>query len=554
MAPTDVLRLITIPSRWGSMAGFVTCANCCLKWSASGSASFREHRQRRVVAHRADRLGAVTGHRGQHQLDLLGGLAESSLHSSQSGGQDRRHRLRRQVVEEHLVVGQPAGVGPPGRQLALDLGVVHHPAPLGVDGQHPPRLEPAGLGDLFRVDGQHADLRGQHDQPVARAQPPSRPQPVAVEGRHHPPAVGRDHGRRAVPWLDQAGVELVEGAHVGGQVERRVGPGRWDQHRQRMRQRSAGHHQQLERSIELGGIRPALLEHREQLLQVTAQQLALELRLPRRQPAGVPANGVDLAVVGQQVERVGQIPRAQRVGREAGVDERQPALETGVAELRVERAQLCRAEQPLVHEPPGRQADDRELRLRDRRLHGGPLHPPADHVERPLEGLLVARPPLHDQHPDHRRGAGRHPADLVRPHGHVAPAQRAVPLLGADADAQLLAAQAPAGVAGKEHQSGRVGAGRRQLELELAAAGAAQEAVGLLDGDAGAVAGLGIGAGGPSVVEVGERHQGQPHQLVCRSPVEAHERAQSAGVVLEASLVKSLAHQLNVPETEPRES
>ena len=184
-----------------------------------------------------------------------------------------------------------------------------------------------------------------------------------------------------------------------------------------------------------------------------------QLRLARGQPVAVAAHGVDLAVVREEVERVREIPGAERVGREAAVDERQRALERGIAQVLVVGVELRRAQQALVDEPLRRQAHDRELGLGHAGGRGGPLDAAADHIELALEGRL-------DRPCAARRRAGARPArdarasrpDALRAHRQVAPAERPLALLGADAHAQLLAAQPQDGVAGQEDDPDRVAA------------------------------------------------------------------------------------------------
>ena len=86
--PRAVRRLITSASRCGSMGGFVTWANCCLKYAASSCGRSRERGQRRVVAHRADRLRAVARHRRDEQPQLLGRCSRrpAAAAPSSSGG------------------------------------------------------------------------------------------------------------------------------------------------------------------------------------------------------------------------------------------------------------------------------------------------------------------------------------------------------------------------------------------------------------------------------------------------------------------------------------
>ena len=54
---------------------------------------------------------------------------------------------------------------------------------LGVDEEHPARLEPALADDRGGVEVEHADLGGQHDQAVVGDPVARGAQPVAVEHR-----------------------------------------------------------------------------------------------------------------------------------------------------------------------------------------------------------------------------------------------------------------------------------------------------------------------------------------------------------------------------------
>ena len=115
-------------------------------------------------------------------------------------------------------------------------------------------------------------------------------------------------------------------------------------------------------------------------------------------PVLVAADRVDLAIMGEAAERLSQPPLREGVGGIALVEDRDPALEPLVQQVRVEEAEALRQEQPLVDDRPARQRTDVEaLDLRrDHRL----LDPPADEVQILLElfgGLLVGqRPGDHD--------------------------------------------------------------------------------------------------------------------------------------------------------------
>ena len=73
-APTAVRRLITSVSRCGSMGGFVTCANCCLKYAASSFGPRREGGERRV-----DRPSSATGSAPSRAIGAISSRSSSSV-------------------------------------------------------------------------------------------------------------------------------------------------------------------------------------------------------------------------------------------------------------------------------------------------------------------------------------------------------------------------------------------------------------------------------------------------------------------------------------------
>ena len=91
--------------------------------------------------------------------------------------------------------------------------------------------------------------------------------------------------------------------------------------------------------------------------------VAGQQRLAGPHPVAVALHGVDLAVVGDVAERVGQRPRREGVGREAGVHQRQRRLDPLVAQVGEELAQLRGGEHALVDERAARQAREVDAAL-----------------------------------------------------------------------------------------------------------------------------------------------------------------------------------------------
>ena len=182
----------------------------------------REHGERRVDPHRAERLLARRHRAHQHARRLLGeavhGQVRVELLARRVRG--RAHaRLRHPVAEAQRLLRHPLSVGARRGHHRLEL-VVGDDAPLlEVDEEHAPRLEPP-LGRDVRVGEvvEHTNLAREHHAPVVGHIVARGPQPVAVEASAQDLTVGEGHHRRPVPRLHQARVVLVEGAPVGRHV------------------------------------------------------------------------------------------------------------------------------------------------------------------------------------------------------------------------------------------------------------------------------------------------------------------------------------------------
>ena len=523
-----------------------------LEESAQQPRTARERGQRGVDAHRGERLLAVARHRRDDVAQLLVAVAEEAQIALERVLGRRLDRRGGDVLEVDLLLVEEGAVGATAGERALDLLVTADAPGLGVDDQHLPGPQPVVDDDVGRVEVEHAGLGREHEQPVARDLVAARAQAVAVERRARLAPVAERDRRGAVPRLEHARVELVERAQVVCHG-RRLAPGGRDQHRERVRGRAAGEHEQLEGGVECGRVAPALVDQREQLGQVVAELGRPQLRLARVHPLRVAAHGVDLAVVRQVVERMREIPRAERVGREARVHERHRGLDLGLAQIGVVGRELTRREQALVGQRAARERRDVERRLGHAPRGGGELDASADDGELAAERALVPRRALRDEQLAHHGLAlAREPPDRAGVARHVAPAERQLPLLDRDAHAQLLAAQAQGRIVRQEAHGDGVVAGRRQLELELGAREAAQQPVGHLQHQPGAVTRVGIRAARTAVLHRGQHRERLLDHLATAHAVGTRDQAEAAGVVLEAAVVKGILlerlHRSRVPE------
>ncbi len=230
----------------------------------------RQHGERDVVAHRADRLLALGRHRREQDAQVLLRVAERELAGAQRLARHARLALG-QVLEPHDALVVPGAVRAAGGDVALDL-LVGHDAALGeIDQEQLAGLQAALAQDVAGRLVEHAGLRAEHDPAVLRLHPAPGAQAVAVERRADHAAVGEGDRRRAVPRLHHARVERVERAQVLGQVVALL-PRLGHHHHQRVRERPARQHEQLEHVVERRRVRAARPHDRQDLLEVGAEQ------------------------------------------------------------------------------------------------------------------------------------------------------------------------------------------------------------------------------------------------------------------------------------------
>ncbi len=506
----------------------------------------RQHGRGRVVAHGAERLDAVPGHRSHQHLQLLGGVPEHPLMLDQPGGIAPWDVLRLwvgDVLQPHLVLVQPVAVGVRGCQVVLDLLVADDAPCAGVDEEHLARFEAALVGHLLWRHLEHAHLGGHHEQVVGGDVVAGRTQAVPVEHGADHDAVGEAHRRRAVPGLHQVGVVLVVRPllvlHV--LVTR---PGFGDHHRHDVRQRPPGQEQELEAVVEHRRIAAIRMHDRQDLLDVAAEELGFEHVLLRAQPVDVAAQGVDLAVVHDVPVRMGEFPARESVGAEPRVDQRERRFQVWLGEIAEVALQLVGDEHPLVDQRLVRQAGDvEELAAFERAAVADfVLRALADDVEPALEGQVVhdARTPCDEDHPHlgfrpPGRLAERPIVDLDRP-----PPDDALPFGGDDLLEVDLDRAPVVDIRRQEDHPDTVVAGPRQA-VAVAIRLPVQEGVRHLDQDPRAVSGVGLCPARAPVSQVGQDGQRVANDLVRPLPADIDHHPEAAGVVLEAGVGTGLA-------------
>ena len=505
-----------------------------------------EGRERCVVAHRAYGLDAIPPHGRQDDALVLEGVAEGQLPLEQGVVVRRRHfPCRGQLFQHEQMLVQPLPVGALAGHRLLDLLVLDDPALGGIDEEHPAGLQATLAQDVGGRNIQHAGLRGHHHQVVLGHVVARRAQTVAVEHRADHLAIGEGDRRRAVPGLHQAGVVLVEGPqpviHPG-----MVRPGLRDHHHHRVRQGASGQHQQFEHVVEHRGVAAIGIDDGRYGRHVLAEQLGFEQRLPGMHPVDVAAERVDLAVVGQIAVGMRPVPAREGVGAEARVHHRECRLHRGIEQVGVVLGELLGEQHALVDQRlAGQAADVPEIGTVNGRGADLAVGALADDVQLALEGPLVGLPVVETRVPPDEdlahEGLGAPGGFAQRgiAGGHGAPAQHGL-ALGLHDLLELLLELAPlARAAGQKQQTAAVFAGCRQRNA-LGLGGLQQEAVGHLQQHTGAVARVHLAAAGTAVIQVAQHLDGLCQDGVGFAPLDVHDEAHPAGVVLVGRVIEPL--------------
>ena len=437
---------------------------------------------------------------------------------------------------------QPLLVGVLGGQFGLDLLVGDDAALGGVDQEHPARLQAHPLDHLGRVEVEDTDLGGHHHKTVLGHPDPGRAQPVAVEHRADDGAVGEAHRGRSVPRLHQRCVIGVEGP-AGGVHRVLPLPRLRDHHQHRVGQAAAAEVQQFEHLVEAGGIRGAGGADREDLLQVVlrAEHVALDQRLAGAHPVLVAGDGVDLAVVCDAPERMGQRPGREGVGGEPGVHDAQRALQPLILQIQVERLELRGGQHSLVDEGAAGKAweiDGFATRAVLARALGAQLvlGALADHVGPPLE--LQARGAADEQLAEGRHRVTRQRAQRRVVGRHLAPAQHVEALRLDDLRHRLTGGGRVAGRLRQEGDAGGVGPLGRKVETFPFLTHRAQERIGDLQHDAGPVTAVRFGARGPAVLEVQQGGDRLVDNVPATPALDVDDHRDTTGIVFECGVVQ----------------
>jgi hypothetical protein len=256
-----------------------------------------------------------------------------------------------------------------------------------------------------------------------------------------------------------------------------------------------------------------------------AEQVRLELGLPGSHPVAVALHRVDLSVVGDHAERLGERPRREGVGRVARVHESELRCESVVGEVGVERLELERRDHALVDQGATAQRGEVDVEFalgllaQSERLaverdaphrHSRPI------VDRAREEQL-----LEERHRLPCEGA-----EPLRAHRHLAPAENGQPFRRGEGLDSSLGGRALGAVDREEGHADDVAADLGEGEVD----DRAQERIRNLGDDAGAVAGARIRADRATVLEVAERAEGGVDDVVPRGAAKGRDHGEATGI------------------------
>ncbi len=346
-----------------------------------------EHGHRGIIPHGADRFLAALPQRAKHLVALLVGDHEHLLVGSEFLILHQLERLTALVEQGGLdpkgIFPQPLLVGARALEAFINIRGFEQLPGLGINRQQLPRPDPTlghHGGGIVIPD---SDLGGHRDQAIVRLDPARWTQPVTVQHADGIATVRHDHTRRPIPGLHVHGVVLVEGAQVGVHAVD-VLPGRRHHHAQGTENIHASRQKQFQHVIHSGGIGAGTVDQRLELFQI-GQVRTAELGSPCHSPVAVALDGVDLAVVGEQPERLGQRPLGRSVGREPLVENAHGGGHVRITQIRIERRQVHRHHQSLVGQGPVGQTAHVELRI----ILQINLGPPAPDKQRDTKTLRI---------------------------------------------------------------------------------------------------------------------------------------------------------------------
>lgn len=262
-----------------------------------------------------------------------------------------------------------------------------------------------------------------------------------------------------------------------------------------------------------------------------------EVLLARVGPAAVGLDGVDLAVVGEEAERLGQRPARRGVGREALVEDTDRCLEARVAQVLVEARKIFRHHQALEGDDLAGERADVEVLFTLQRLLGMTTR----HEQIDIEGDVGALVGGADEDlTDARQAVAGHRAAHAVIYRHVAPAQH----LEIARDQRRLEGVTRGlftrVIVGQEKRTDGIAGAK--FQPEGFSSDLAHEAVRHLEQQATAIAGLAVSGNPATVGHAGQGFNGGLQQFVARLPFHMGDQTEAAVVAELSRMVETFVH------------
>ncbi len=492
-----------------------------------------ESRQRRVVAHAPERLVTLEGHGPDVQAKPL-----RVQTGEEPDGRGRRGSLWRGGQRAPWLPGSgrpPAradGAAPrsplragDGRPLRRDA--LPDRAAARVHQQHLPRSEPAAPDDLRSRQRHGARLGGERDESILGHGIRCRPQAVAIHDRSNAAAVRERDRRGPVPRGDEPGNpahERVEGRIGHGSQGGRIG----DRGEQGGFRSPAAGDQRLDRLVERKRVRAVRRGERPTVEDARREPEPSSVATPAADLLAIAPNGIDLAVVGQRAEGLGQAPDRDRVRGVALVEDRVADTERH-CQVRIEVGKTAAGDERLVDDPASGCRGHGHL---EGCRPGQALDPPGCENQEELEaGCRAAVRPRHDRLGDQRPAGGSLCAQDRRIHRDGPPFRSAEPLCrdgGLDDRPSLC----PAAPVARQEQAQDAGP-RSESRRDAGQDGGLQR-----QADPGSVARLAIGGERAAVAQCAEPGECQRQDAVARAPAGIGDEPNPARVMLEPGIVE----------------
>ena len=491
----------------------------------------RQYGWRRVIAHRSDRFLRAFGHRREYQLQCLQREAGGRLAAQQFfAAEQYRFRAGADLGLQLDHSLQPFLVRRLCGEMINDLPMVIELSGLEVRRDHAARRNRATPGDFVIAKWAHAGFRANREDTIRGQSIAQRAQAVAVQPRDRPAAVEGGDSGRAVPWFHH-GVAIIVQSPVRHRHDRLAfRPGFRDQHRLRHRRRAARLAEHLPDGIERARIRGTVRDDRLDVVYIVAVSLGDHPDLVALHPVLVAAQRVDLAVVRDHPERLGQRPLREGVGRIALVIDRERRDESLITQVKIEIIDIGCKEHALVDQRLVVQRAD--IEGRDARLPCAPLNAAAADVELALHVFRAAATSIaeHDL-----LDGGACVLGLLSDYGDIH--RRLAPAVDVesrpqhfpfdDRAARFLRRKICTRKKYLAHADTVVSRG-----MACTADMLAEEVLRNVKANTGAVAGLAVGVDGAAVPDVLQGRDAHRNDLTLRLAVERYNEANAAGVLL----------------------